>query len=194
MSRSKKDILETESMLERLTHLLIQHHPDNVPMYARQDAEQLRRISMTLHRWHEGECNGDIQREEKWALERAAWPAADRVRWWDGAKWNTRGNRRTYDDYAKGEAAGLPLDIAWRETGEKPYWHSSQDNIQRFTIPDREAGAKKRLAKILKNYPGLTAYVQGDPRGCALYILRKDDIPKGATIDSCYSRGLAVYQ
>lgn len=28
------------------------------------DAVALRRISMTLHRWHEAECNGEIQRDE----------------------------------------------------------------------------------------------------------------------------------
>jgi len=36
--------------------------------------------------------------------------------------------------------------------------------------------------------------VQGDPRGCALYILRPDDIPAGADVASCYTRGIAVYK
>ena len=43
--------------------------------------------------------------------------------------------------------------------------------MRRYPIADRETGARKRLAVIMARYPHLTAYVQGDPRGCALYIL-----------------------
>lgn len=64
----------------------------------------------------------------------------------------------------------------------------------RTRIGDREAGAKARLASIMARYPTLSAYVQGDPRGCALYIIRPGDVPEGSTVDSCYSRGLAVYK
>mgnify|MGYP001605579533 CR=1 FL=1 len=39
----------------------------------------------------------------------------------------------------------------------------------------------------------LRAYIQGDPRGAALYILRPGDVPQGEKPDSCYSRGLVVY-
>jgi len=152
MSRSKKDILETEAMLSRLTALLVQHAPPGQPVtgYCRGDAESLRRISMTLHRWHEAECGSDAG-----AIER-------------------------------------------NETTDKPYWvrsdSSRSSGYKPYPIPDREAGARKRLAAIMARYPSLTAYVQGDPRGCALYILKSGDVPEGASIDSCYSRGLAVYQ
>lgn len=139
-TRTRKDILETESMLQRLTALLTQHADPMQPVRPRQDAESLRRISMTLHRWFEAECNGDFEINE------------------DG--------------------------IPGRDHGTDTF----------YPIPDRETGARKRLASIMKNYPALTAYVQTDPRGCALYILRPDDVPAGATIDSCYSRGLAVFQ
>lgn len=44
----------------------------------------------------------------------------------------------------------------------------------------------------MTNYPQLRAYIQGDPRGCALYILRADDIGPGESIDSVYTRGIAV--
>ena len=44
----------------------------------------------------------------------------------------------------------------------------------------------------LARYPGLAAYVQGDPRGCALYIIRPQDRIKGADVGSYYSRGIAV--
>jgi hypothetical protein len=107
------------------------------------DIEQLRRISMTLHRWHERECGTD-----------------------DGC-------------------------IERDELTGKTFWLSSYSG-RRTSIPDRETGARKRLAAVMARYPALRAYVQGDPRGCALYILRPEDAPVGAE-DSHYSRGLAIY-
>lgn len=148
MSRSKRNILETEAMLCRLERLLTEHaahDPDSGTIIA--DAESLRRISITLHRWHELECNGEVECDED-----------------------------------TGKAYGVPL-YGLRHGGAK-----------RFQVPNREAGARKRLARILKNYPALTAYVQTDPRGCALYILKPGDVPEGADVSSCYSRGLAVFQ
>lgn len=109
------------------------------------DAVRLRRISMTLHAWHEQECGVDggcIERDEK--------------------------------------------------TG-KPYWLNS-NTMRRHTITDRESGALKRLARIMARYPTLRSYVQTDPRGASLYILRPGDVPEGASVESYYSRGLAVYK
>ena len=109
------------------------------------DTENLRRISMTLHRWHELECgngNGWIERDE---------------------------------------------------TTNKPYFRSSVTGKRWCNMPDRETGALKRLAKIMAQHPSLRAYVQGDPRGCALYILRPGDVPEGKDADAYYSRGIAVY-
>ena len=114
------------------------------------DAHALRRIAMTLHRWHELECGdgyGCIERDDR---------------------------------------------------SGRPYWHNPNARYTspdaRWPIPDREAGALKRLAKIMAKYPTLRAYQQGDPRGAALYILRPGDVPEGAEVDSYYSRGLAVYK
>lgn len=53
MSRSKRDILDTEKMLERLTTLLSKYRTIGDAQTDRFHAESLRRISMTLHRWHE---------------------------------------------------------------------------------------------------------------------------------------------
>ena len=112
------------------------------------DAWALRRISMTLRRWHELECGVDggcIEREND-----------------DG-------------------------------TG-KPFWvnYNGRKNY-RSPVADRETGALKRLGKIMARYPQLGHYVQGDPRGAALYILRPGDVPAGGNVDSYYSRGIAVY-
>lgn len=109
------------------------------------DVASLRRISMTLDRWHELECGSDrgaIERDEKTGI---------------------------------------------------PYWYNAnaryaQANDPRCysRVPDRERGALKRLAAIMQHYPTLAAYVQGDPRGCSLYVGPKADIAAD------YTRGVAV--
>lgn len=82
-----------------------------------------------------------------------------------------------------------------------PYWYNAnaryldpRDPRAYSRVPDREKGALKRLATIMARYPSLTYYVQTDPRGASLYILRKVDILEGMSLDSCYSRGIAVYK
>lgn len=120
------------------------------------DAVQLRRISMTLHRWHELEC-GDGNDYASWAIVR-------------GHKAN---GEFTHDD------DGAPYIER----------HIHTENKARYErIADRENGAKRRLARIMKNYPALSAYIQGDPRGASLYIL-----PQGIDADN-YNRGIAVYK
>lgn len=76
------------------------------------------------------------------------------------------------------------------DTGE-PYWLNSY-SMERYPIRDMESGAMKRLNKIMSRYPDLSYYVQGDPRGCALYILRPGDVPEGKSPRGYYSRGIAV--
>ena len=130
--------------------------------FALEDAIDLRRISMTLHRWHTLECGGGN----------------------DFGSWRVVRGRKVngsfeYDD------AGAPF----------MEYHSRTENKARYTrINDRERGAQKRLAKIMARYPGYQAYVQGDPRGAALYILRPGDVREGADVSSCYSNGIAVCQ
>jgi hypothetical protein len=112
---------------------------------SRDDAFALRRIAMTLHRWHEMECGVD--------------------------------------------AGGVERD----ETTGAVTWYNSYTG-RRSPYRDAETGALKRLGAIMGRYPGLLPYVQGDPRGAALYVLRAVDVPAGADVDSCYSRGIAVYK
>ena len=131
------------------------------------DAIALRRISMTLHRWHELEC-GDGNSYGSWAIVR-------------GHKKVTAGFMHDDD--------GTPF------MEHHHYLHGrGKDYVTYRSLPDRERGALKRLQAIVANYPGFGYYVQGDPRGCALYILRPGDIPDGSTADSCYTRGIAVYR
>ena len=66
----------------------------------------------------------------------------------------------------------------------RPYWTTTGGT--RYYTPDREAGARRRIAAILTRYPDLAAYVQSDPRGCALYVYR-DHARMGLDADTCYS-------
>lgn len=121
------------------------------------DAIALRRISMTLHRWHELECgdgNGYIERDD---------------------------------------ATGKPRYINCNAR-----YLGANDARRGYPIADREADALRRLNAIMARHPELAAYVQGDPRGAALYIYRKDSPMLASSkygIDSCYSSvGIAVYK
>jgi hypothetical protein len=87
------------------------------------------------------------------------------------------------------DCGGVERDEA---TG-KTVWYNSRTG-RRSPCADRETPALKRLAKIMARYPSLAYYVQGDPRGAALYILRPGDVPQGEDVGAYYSRGLAVYK
>jgi len=153
---------------ERLTH------QENVLLqlgFTVTEAESLRRISMTLRRWYERECgdeNGCIERDSE---------------------------------------TGRPFVV---------YHRAGYSTQSRIPIPDRERGAEKRLAAIMAKHTGdhcprcepgafqpcgkscrhvvgkLTAYLQTDPRGAALYILRPGDVPEGESASAYYSRGICV--
>lgn len=79
---------------------------------------------------------------------------------------------------------------ATKKTG-KTFWFPSCGHAawERYPTPDRETGALRRLATIMARYPSLAYYVQGDPRGAALYIGAPDQMT-----DSRYSQGVAVYK
>ena len=86
------------------------------------------------------------------------------------------------------------------ETTGKAYWLNSMSG-KRYPVRDDESGAKKRLDAILKRVNvqragkvgRLDAFIQTDPRGAALYILRPGDVPAGESADSYYNRGICVY-
>lgn len=76
------------------------------------------------------------------------------------------------------------------DTG-KCYWYNSFTG-RRSPTPDRETGALKRLAALMANHPHLNYYLQTDPRGGTIYILRPGDIPEGKDTDQYYNRGVLV--
>ena len=74
---------------------------------------------------------------------------------------------------------------------DKPAWYNTHTGKRIGATSDREAGALKRVHAIAARY-GLTAYHQGDPRGCALYLLTPEQLSGGKDISCYYSRGIAV--
>lgn len=141
--------------------------------FTRGEADQLRRISMTLHRWYELEC-GDSNQYGDWAIER--------------------------DDNGDGK----PFMV------RHIYTHDGHGGARtvRTPIADRERGAIRRLQAILhaRNYRVLAGtpvedehtvlvryYLQTDPRGASLYIIRPGDVPDGKDVESYYNRGICVY-
>lgn len=85
--------------------------------------------------------------------------------------------------------------IERREDG-KPVFRTASGRS--WPVADRETGARKRLAALMaarnsRESVPLSAYIQTDPRGAALYILRQGDVPEGMKADACYSRGICVY-
>jgi len=135
--------------------------------FTRNEADSLRRISMTLRRWHELECGtgeGQVMR----SVERE----------------NDDGTGRPF----------LRVQYPTRDGYVD----------RRYPVADRETGARKRLAKILerRNSEPVTngkctdpvaTYIQTDPRGAALYLLRPGDVPEGEDVSAHYSRGVCVY-
>ena len=78
------------------------------------------------------------------------------------------------------------------ETTGKPFnvYHGPGDS-RRYPIYDRETGAYNWALAIGKAHR-LTAYHQGDCRGCMLYMLRPGDVPKGEQAGAYYTRGVAI--
>lgn len=100
------------------------------------------------------------------------------------------GERECGDAYGRAierdEATGIPYET---------YDLGASGKRGRRRIPDRERGALKRLEAIMSKYPALVPYHQGDPRGCALYIVKRSDLEdneRNLPIESYYTRGVAV--
>lgn len=180
-------------------------------------SEELRRISNTLRRWYELECgdgHGCIERDEE--TNKPYWvhhydsPLHWRVWVKNIGNVMVKADRKTFQSREAAQEHAKKFPIRWcPEVRAK--------TRSRRVIPNRETGARKRLAKIMARYDGnnchrcephalqpcgkncghvvgkLSAYIQTDPRGAALYILRPGDVPTGCNPDSYYDRGICVY-
>lgn len=87
------------------------------------------------------------------------------------------GDSSDYASYSieRDETSGIPYRCI--------YPHTSGAKSSRYRIPDREAGALRRVADVCKRI-GAHYYHQGDPRGCSLYVDR-EPIP-----DNNYTRAI----
>lgn len=127
-----------------------------------EESAQLRRISMTLHRWAELECG-------------------------------IEGHTPQFTIAIEREESGKPF---MRQMGPG---HGGKWIDRRWPVADREAGALRRLKAIVDarnaRHPMaemVAWYHQGDPRGCALYIVKLSDVPADGALDQYYNRGVAV--
>ena len=78
--------------------------------------------------------------------------------------------------------------INWNDDDGKPYWYiSATGKTSKTPMYNSEKAALKKLAGIMAKYPSMTHYVQGDPRGGALYIIPKDKLRDGMELGSYYS-------
>ena len=78
------------------------------------------------------------------------------------------------------------------EATGRPFWRYS-DGRKGHAVRDMEKGALARLSKIQAAHPGYSLYVQGDPRGGTLYLIRPGDVPEGKNAESYYTRGIFIY-
>jgi len=88
------------------------------------------------------------------------------------------------------------------EETEIPYLvthHHRDGKATRHRVADRETGARRRLAELIASRnvrqhgtPAVSPYIQSDPRGAALYILRPGDVPEGENPAAYYSRGICI--
>ena len=131
-----------------------------------EESEQLRRIEITLSRWAEAECNGDIQREE------LRGPAGEYV-----------GEGKPYRVYEQGSRAKR-YPVADRESGALRRLKAIVDIRNTREVEGRATEPRS-----------VVPYYQGDCRGCMLYLLTREQLTQDGKllpVESYYTRGLAV--
>ena len=140
-------------------------------------AVAVRRIALTLRRWYELECC-DSNDECSWAIVRGKAP-----------EWGVYFDTET-QKYKWGRVGEFTYDDDGLPYMEK---HYHNENTARYVrLADREQGALKRLNAIMAHYPDLRAYLQTDPRGGTLYLIRPGDVPEGKEVGAYYNRGVFV--
>lgn len=105
---------------------------------------------------------------------------------------------RAWHELECGTGEGQTTISVERDENGKPYkriQYPTRNGYvdRREPCADRESGALKRLAAIMDSHVHLSTYVQSDPRGAALYILRPGDVPEGEDPSCYYDRGIVVY-
>ncbi len=144
--------------------------------FTMEEADKLRRIEKTLHRWAEAEC-GDSNGSCSWMVERDE--ATDKpmfVRQWHDGKIS----RWPIPDRERGALKRLEAIV-------------DSVSIRNVTTNAAHADYSNTAPDKLADKFGLWFYHQTDPRGTALYVGRKSDLRPNQELESCYSSaGVAV--
>lgn len=128
-----------------------------------------------------------VSEVDAWALRRCAMTLH---RWFEAECGDS--NERMSWSIERDEVTDLPYRVChwYARTGTSTGYEA---RTTRERIPDRETGARKRIAAIMQAYPGLVAYVQTDPRGAPLWLVPVDKIGERG-IECSYSQGVAIYK
>jgi len=135
-----------------------------------EEAVSLRRIELTLHRWAEAECNGEIEREE--ALQ-ADGSMSSRL---------SKPYRVHRPIHGNGEPNRYP--IADREAG-------ALRRLKAIVDARNERQKMHAFANRLAEEPVLS-YHQTDPRGCMLYLVKRSDLPTDLFSTACFQNGWSI--
>lgn len=150
--------------------------------FTQDEAESLRRISMTLQRWHELECGvegGCVERDEN----------TGKCYWLNSYS----GRRSPVADRETGALKRLAGILAARNArkGIAADWRNYRCDNGTFDIVDANGDIVRQ--NLPAESAALSSYIQTDPRGAALYVLRPGDVPAGEDAGAYYSRGICVY-
>lgn len=165
-------------MTARNDTISLQHRLVNAGIPATfDDANELRRAQLTLHRWSELEC-GDGDDYKSWSIERE-----EVFRTGDGRTFKTQNEATAYVGRVA-ERTGKILAVELAEGAPYMCVYPHKGESRRYRIADRELGALRRVFSLCKRL-GIDFFYQTDPRGCALYVSRE------VLTDQNYTRGIA---
>lgn len=96
---------------------------------------------------------------------------------------------RRWHELRCGIDAGHVEEIGSEGSGK---WEFVNRHGHRSPIRDAGKQARKALNAFTAENPDLIFYVQADPRGCALYLLKKSQVDSGEDVNAVYNRGVAI--
>lgn len=96
---------------------------------------------------------------------------------------------RRWHELQCGADAGHVEEVGEEGSGN---WEFVNRHGHRSPIRNATEQARKTLNAFKTVDPDLLFYVQTDPRGCALYLLKKSQVESGEDVNAVYSRGVAI--
>lgn len=96
---------------------------------------------------------------------------------------------RRWHELQCGVDAGRVEEVGGEGSGK---WEFVNRHGNRSPIRDAGKQARKALNACTAGNPDLIFYVQTDPRGYALYLLKKSQVETGEDVNAVYNRGVAI--